>query len=170
MLKGLISLGLNKFEKKYRYDVSYMREILEASTPLILQFSKFTKLSRYRKMAPKDLRAVAGIAALKVADCGPCLQLGVDFALEDGVDRAVLENAVRHTERLNVDQKLAYDFATAVASNADNHAELAEQFLKRFGHAVRVEVGMCIATAVVYPTLKRALGHAMSCQLVKVRI
>nr|AIA16881.1 Unknown Function [uncultured bacterium] len=170
MLKTFIKSQLKKFGAKYDYDTSYIAEMLDVSLGLFMNYNKFVKVAGYRKKSPKDIYYVARIAALKVADCGPCLQLTVNFAKEAGVQNSILEAAVRNPEQLNPEQLLSYDFGYAVASNADNHDVLSEEFEKKFGKEILMEVSFAVATAIVYPTLKRGLRHAKSCRLVKISV
>jgi len=170
MIKAIIHRAINNFESKYKYNSDYMREILTTSVPLVLKINQFSKFSAYRKKSPLEVLYVTKIAALKVSDCGPCLQLVVNFALRDKVNASLLEIALRHPEQLTLELKLAYDFAWAVASNHESHVELSEKFEKTFGKATLAECSVAIATAQVYPTIKRGLRLAKSCQVVRVTV
>lgn len=169
-MKSLIEIGIKKFESKYKYDSSYLRDILSSSIPLLLRFNQFVGLSKFRKKAPAEVLFIAKIAALKIADCGPCLQLNIDFALEQRVSPQLLQQALQAPQSLPPHLALAYEFANAVAANLDTHVALSEKFEQTFGKDALVETSMAIATAMVYPTLKRGLRHSQSCQLVKVQV
>ncbi|MES3037899.1 MAG: hypothetical protein V4736_08335 [Bdellovibrionota bacterium] len=170
MIKILIESAIKKFGQKYNYDASYLRHIADTSTSLIFKFNKFVKLSQYRKVTPVEIFYLAKIGALRVADCGPCLQLNVDFALEKNVSAEVLNDALKNPTSLSADHKLAYDFGFAMALNSDDHTDISEKFEKRFGKAVLVETSMAVATTLVYPILKRGLRYSKACHLVDVKV
>lgn len=48
--------------------------------------------------------------------------------------------------------------------------ELREQVLERFGHEGLEELGLAIASAQFFPTMKRATGFARSCATVEVEV
>ncbi len=165
MLKKILHYFIAKLERKYNYDAGYMHAVIDSSPTLAREFSHIPKLSQYRKKAPVRLHALAGLAAAKSEDCGPCLQLGIDMSREAGVDAETLKRAVKNPEQLSGDDKLVFDYATAVASNRPEAEPLREQVEKKFGRDVLIELAMAIATTRVYPALKRGLGYAKSCQI-----
>ena len=170
MLTHFVEMGIKKFENRYGYDASYLREVLKTSSSLFFKFNQFVGLSKYRKKTPREVFYLAKMAALRHGDCGPCLQLTVNFALEEAVDPQLIDRALKAPQTLSPDQKLGYDFGFAVASHAENYEELSEQFEKKFGRDALVETAMAVATSLVYPTLKRGLRLAKACHLVQVKV
>ena len=55
MLKWLIKNRLAAFEKKFDYDMSYAREVLDADTGAFFAFMKVRKLTEYKKDVPRDV-------------------------------------------------------------------------------------------------------------------
>ncbi len=170
MLKKLLLNRIDAFERKTGYDSEWLRDIVRASTRAALGVNKFMQLSRYRQETPKLVWHVARIAAMRHEDCGPCLQITVDYALADGVDPGVIETAVNAPENLWGDADLAYRYGAAVAANGADAELTREQVLTRFNKTVLMELALCVATARVYPTIKRGLGHARSCNLVTIEV
>jgi hypothetical protein len=166
MLKKILHYFISKLERKYGYDAGYLHAMIESSPALAREFSHVPKLSQYRKKAPVRLHALAGLAAAKSEDCGPCLQLGIDMSHEAGVDTETLKKVVKNPEQLSGDDKLVFDYATAVANNAADAESLRQQVEKKFGRDILIELAMAIATTRVYPALKRGMGYAKSCQIV----
>ena len=56
-------------------------------------------------------------------------------------------------------------YAESVVTSAED-PELREALRARYGEAGLVELALGIAAARVFPTVKRALGHAQACSLV----
>ena len=109
---------------------------------------------------------VARIAATRAEDCGTCVQIAAHLARAAGVPTAVVRGAaLGEPESLPAELALVYRFATAVA-RADTAAAEAERpaMLARFSEAGLATFAVGIAGARTFPALKRALGHATSCE------
>jgi hypothetical protein len=169
MLKWLIRRRLAAFEREFDYDASYARDILDADLKAALAFNKFQAMAQYRRDAPADALAAAGIVATMHEDCGPCTQLGVTMAERGGVPSAVLRAIVSGDERIMSDSaRLAYHFAKATLAHDPAADELREEIVRRWGKRAAVSLAFIIAAGRVYPTVKYALGHGKTCQRVTV--
>jgi alkylhydroperoxidase family enzyme len=162
---------IREFETHWRYDASYLHVMIDEAPAAYEAFDGFWKsMGSFRGKAPAEVRAVAQIAANRHEDCGPCLQLGVKMALEAGVDREIVRAAVQRPQELPPKLRRIYDFALAVASNADVVNELRDQVLADYGSEITAEVGIYVVASRTYPTLKRAFGMAKSCSLVQIDV
>jgi hypothetical protein len=95
VFKWFVKKQLEAFEKRWGYDIGYVREIVdEASVGAVKPMQALGRSGSYRNI-PKNAYYCAGLTSGKDADCGPCLQLGVKMAEADGVKpqtvRAILE-------------------------------------------------------------------------------
>jgi hypothetical protein len=169
MLRWLIRNRLNAFERKYGYDVSYMRELLDIDMGAFLAFARATKIGNYRRDVPRDVYWAAKIIGVVSEDCGPCTQLGVALALADGVD-AVAISAVLADDRarMSADVKLGVEFARATLAHAPEADDLRDDITRRWGKRALVSLSLALVASRLYPTLKYALGHGKSCQRVTV--
>jgi formate dehydrogenase assembly factor FdhD len=98
MLKWFLHRKLRAFERGQGYDASYMHEVLDADTEAFMKFARATSLGRYQKDVPTEVRVAAGLTSSIAADCGPCTQLGVGFALAAGVSAETVAAIVRGDE------------------------------------------------------------------------
>lgn len=161
---------IDDFESRYKYDSTYMRELLEHSPGGFTKFANFLPLSDHReKLSPEDYW-VAKLAAMQVEDCGDCLQLNVRMALEAGVSRPVIEAIVNRGSVLPQNLMDIYDYAKSVAGHALIDSGLMDRIDARYDKGELLEFGLCIATAKVFPTIKRALGYVRSCSLVEIEV
>ncbi|WP_193163464.1 carboxymuconolactone decarboxylase family protein [Microbulbifer hainanensis] len=160
--------GLQDLAERYRYDVSYLLEFLEGSPSGFAKFADFRPLSYHREFLSLESYWVSKLAAMQVADCGACLQLSVRMALEAGVDRALVEACIQGGSRLPEDLKDIFDFATAVSGYRNLDPQLEARIAAQLDKRQRIELGVCVATASVYPTIKRSLGHTQTCSLVEI--
>jgi hypothetical protein len=169
MLRILFKPMIDRFEKSFDYDASYMRHMLRASP---WSFAKFSVLPMLvdRKAAPGEALAAAGIAATLAEDCGPCTQIGVDIAERGGVKPAVLRAILAGDEAaMGEAAALAWRFARAsLARDMETADPLRDEIVRRWGDEALVAISLSITTGRMYPTLKYALGYGKACSKVTV--
>jgi hypothetical protein len=164
MLKWYLNRWIGKFERTWKYDASYLRELVDIDPRAMLAFGKVRAISDYRKDVPPAAYTAAGIVAVMSEDCGPCTQLGIDMAERGGVDPAVLRAVVaRDFAAMPYEVALAARFAEATLSRAPEADDLREEVVRQFGKRGLVSLAFAILSARMYPTLKYALGHGRAC-------
>lgn len=165
MLKWLIRRRLDAFEKKYGYDASYMRELMDIDFAAFRVYARAIGGGTYKGALPRDAWYAAKLATMQHDDCGPCAQLSIDMALEAGVPAAALQAAAeRKPEAMPSDMALAWRFATATLARDPAADHLREQAVARWGEAGAAALALSITLARLYPTLKYAMGHGKTCQ------
>jgi hypothetical protein len=153
MLKWFMRRWLDKFERTWTYDASYIRDVLDTDPKAVMLFSK----------------AAAAIVGTMSEDCGPCTQLGIDMAERNGVDPAVLRAIVtRDLAAMPFDVALAVRFAEASLNHAPEADDLREEVVRRFGKRGLLSLAFAMTASRLYPTLKYALGHGRACTRVTV--
>lgn len=157
--------AIRAFGQHYDYDVSYVEELMEMSPGAFRAFEAAMPLGQYRKAAPRDLLALVKITATRAEDCGPCTELGMKMAREAGVPEQIVRGALHGGKGLNAEQLDVYHYARAVAANEEMDPELLPRLKARWGGEVIAELAIAITGTRLYPTMKRALGHAKSCAL-----
>ena len=169
MLKAILSRQIDKMERLWGYDASYMRRVLAASPATFLKFGVVSGLVD-RSAAPGDALAAAGIAGTLVEDCGPCTQIGVDMAAAAGLKPEILRAILAGDEAaMGEAAALGWRFARAsLARDMETCDPLREEIVRRWGERGLVAVSMARMTARMYPTLKYALGHGKACSKVTV--
>jgi len=169
MIGGWIERQIVKVERQTGESADWLRDVAAQSRAAFFKFAAFMPLARHTAAAPADVAAVARIAATKNEDCGPCVQTVVNYAMDAGVDPAVIQAVLDGTpERLTDDLAAVYRYAIAVATAAPEATERVEEVRRRYGDAVLVDLALGIAATRVFPTAKRGLGHAMSCAQVRI--
>lgn len=169
MLKWLLGAFVDRFEKRYDYDASYMRVLLATDTAAFMAFSKIQGFAGYRKAPPEALVA-AGIVGTLAEDCGPCTQIVINMATEGGLSPAVLKAIVSGDEAgMGPDAALAWRFARAsLARDMETADPLRDEIVRRWGRKALASIAMGLAAARVYPTVKYALGYGKACSRVQV--
>lgn len=161
---------IDEFEARYQYDCTYLRELLSFSPDGYAKFAAFKPLATHQEKLKPESYWIAKLAAMQVEDCGECLQLNVRFALEQNVSRGIIEAVLQGGSGLSDELRDLYDFAVQVASSSEVETALAQRIQSRFDRGALLELGVCIATAKVFPTIKRAAGYANSCRLIDIEV
>ena len=161
---------IDSAEKKLGTNMDYMRDIANASPAAFYKFALFMLFASHRKAAPVEASYLAAIGALQHEDCGPCLQIAVNQALREGVAAEILSAAIAGGAGLDCDHRLFLDFGRAVAANAPEAEELRLKLAKKLSAPAMVDLAIAVASARVFPTLKRSLGYARSCSIVQVKV
>lgn len=154
-------------ERMTGQSTDYMRDIYSGSPGVFWRFAFASSLYHYAKVLPLEVYSVAGLAAVRAEDCGPCVQIAVNLSLKAGVAPEVVRAAATGAvEDLNDDNRLAYEFAYAVAARDIQAEGLRPEVERRWGKAGLAEIAFAVANTRAYPTLKRAMGYAQTCQRV----
>jgi len=170
MLKAILNAVVGRFERRYDYNVSYMRELIDTDPAAFFAFSKVQGLGGYRK-APKDALIAARLVGTLAEDCGPCTQIVVSMGEEEGVAPAVLKALLTGDESaMSADAALAWAFARAsLARDIETADPLRDEIVRRWGRKALASIALAIASARVFPTVKYALGHGKTCSKVQVK-
>ena len=164
MLRWFLRRGIEKFERTWNYDASYMREMIDVDPRAMLTFGKVQGLTKYRKDVPLAAWCAAGLVAVMAEDCGPCTQLGIDMAQREGVDPAILRAvAARDYTAMPYEVALAVRFTEATLRHAPQADDLREEVLRQFGKRGLIALAFAMVAARSFPTLKYALGHGRAC-------
>ena len=170
MLRAILNAFAGRFEKRYDYDVSYMRDLIEADPAAFFAFSGVGRLASYRK-APKEALVAARLVATLSEDCGPCTQIVVAMGEEEGVSPAVIKAVLTGDETaMGPDAALAWKFARASLARDMAAADpLRDEIVVRWGRKGLAALALAIAYSRVFPAVKYALGHGKTCSRVRVK-
>jgi alkylhydroperoxidase family enzyme len=170
LIQRFIFSWIDSFEKQSGVSADYCRWMANVSPRAFSKFGKLGKLAQYRRALPADASAVAHLVAARSEDCGPCVQIGINFALREGISKEILRAVLdRQPDRLPPKLADVYRFADSVVSGGDDDA-LRERVRGHYGDEALIELGLGMAVARTFPVVKRTLGYAKSCSLVKIEI
>ncbi|MBI3863124.1 MAG: hypothetical protein HY290_14635 [Planctomycetia bacterium] len=171
MLRKLILGRIAAAEKTLGVPLDYCRFMIRTSLRASFKFAKFLAVDEYRRVLPPGPCYVARIVATRHEDCGTCVQIAVNQARKAGLPpellRAVLDGKL---DALPEELSEAYRFAEAVVTANGEEDVWRERIRQRHGDEGLIEMALAIATCRVFPTVKRALGYAVSCSAVEVRV
>lgn len=171
MFSWIINRQLDSLERRLGESVNYLRHIARTSTVAFVKFMGFVPLAAHRGATPRNLLFATQFVATKHEDCGTCLQIVVNQAIEDNVNSQIVAAMVAgDDDSLDSETRLAAEFARAVLDNSTEQERLRTEFRTALGERALVDISLAIATSRVFPTLKRSLGYAVSCRAVAVQI
>src|SRR5689334_7382834 len=169
MFRWVLRKAIDRFEREWHYDASYMREMIDVSPRATWLFARATAIGRFRRDIPIDAWSTAGITAVRHEDCGPCTQLAVTMAEREGVSPAVLRAVLSDNPgAMPPDVALVWKFTRATLAHDAAADEYREAIVKRWGRRALVSLAFAITAARMYPTVKYALGHGKACTRVVV--
>jgi hypothetical protein len=164
MIRLLARRWLRGFSQRYHYDTGYMENMLQQNPALFLKYATLTLLSSHRCGIPRAPLWTARIRAALWEDCGPCVQLVCNMAIDDGVDPALVAAVVgADLATLGEDCVLAMKFTESVLARDPGAEHLRERVRLSWGEDGLLSLAMGISTSRVYPTVKWVLGHGLAC-------
>lgn len=164
MLRWFLRSQIAHFEQTWNYDARYMHDLIDTDPRALLAFSKLQAISGYRKDVPPAAYFAAGIVAVMAEDCGPCTQLAINMAEQEGIDPVVLRTIVaRDFKKMPYEVALAARFTEATLRHAPEADDLREEVIGQFGKRGLIALAFAMLSARMYPTLKYALGHGRAC-------
>jgi len=170
-VRAFVRLVQREAERKLRVPADYLGVLGESSLSGFLKFLMILPLAAHRRRADPALVHAARIVATQHEDCGPCVQIAVNAALDEGVGpdevRAVLD---RNRGQMSAAVSLAVRFAEGVLARDGSEEAARDEIERELGATVLAELSLAIASARVFPTVKRGLGFARSCSLVPVTV
>ena len=129
---------------------SYRQEFLLR----ILKFLLFLPLAAHRRRSDPGLVHGVRIVATQHEDCGPCVQIAVNAALDDGMEppaiRAVLD---RNHGQMPGALSLAVRFAEGVLAKDGSEEAARDEIESQLGATVLTELSLAIASTRVFPTI-----------------
>jgi len=167
MIRFLLHKYLSGFERRYDYDATYLHELADISPRAFWRFASVQMKLQSKTDAPRDALQAAAIGGALVEDCGPCVQIASDRAVEAGMSGDTIK-ALLSGEPAGADAQLGFDYARALLNGSENLDDLRTQIEARWGKRGLIALSFMAMAARNFPVLKRALGHARTCQRVRV--
>lgn len=166
MLNWLINRQLDSLERRLGASVDYLRHVAQTSKVAFFKFMGFVPLAAHRGITSREQLFVARFLATRHEDCGTCVQIVVSQAIQDRVSQSVISAMIAGNDApLSPDSRLVAVFTRAVLSDSAEQDRLRAEVRTVIGEPALVDISLAIAAARVFPTLKRSLGYAVSCQM-----
>lgn len=165
MVTWIIERLLTGLERRLGANVDHLRLVAANSRSAFFKVLGFVPLAAHRGRTDRELLFAVRFAATRHEDCGGCAQMVIQQALREGVPLQT-QRAVIDDDLGNLDQRirLALEFTRAVLHNTDEQSRLRAALRAELGERSLVDLSLAMASARVFPTLKRSLGFSTHCQ------
>lgn len=163
MIRRILHVLLRRFEAQYRYDASYMHEVVNIWPGAGIRYLGLGVVSQMRGPVV-SIWAGAALASTLDGDCGPCAQLIVDMAVNSGVEPDLIAACLSRDIDRAGDVGLGFRFAESAIAGTEEMDGLREVIRQAHGDRAVIAASYAAATGRVYPVMKRALGHGLACQ------
>lgn len=168
MIKWLLLRSVRNMERKYGYDATYLHEMADDSVNAFVRFAIIQLTGGgFRADAPANAWFAAGIGGALVEDCGPCVQIASDIAMEEGMNGELIKQLLSGAPT-DADAQLGFDYGRALLLAAPRLDELREAIETKWGKKALLALTLRAMTARNFPVIKRAMGHAKTCQRVRI--
>jgi hypothetical protein len=164
MLAALLNRRFAKFESHYGYDTAYMRELAEIDAVGALKLGFAKAFTSHRFGLPANVYFAAKVTGTKWADCGSCLRLVIDMAVEAGVPRLALAALLTGSGEVPPDMALAARYASAVIRNDPELPEIIAQCEENWGRNGVAGLAAATVSGLFYPLFKRGMGYGNACE------
>ena len=164
MISRILKKQVAGFGDRYGYDIGYMQDLVDTDRRGAVQLLLAGAFTRRRFGLPAAPYFAAKITATRHADCGSCLKLAIDMAVEAGVPLAAIRQLLLGTEgEAPPEMELAARYARAVLDNDPSLLEVIEECTRRWAKRGLAGLAAAVTGGQFYPLLKRGLGHGSSC-------
>lgn len=169
MIRTVFNRMLVSMGNRYDYDVAYMQDILNSDLRGFLKYMGFQSMSSHKGNLPPGILLAARLRAIIRDDCGPCTQLMVNMAIEDGVKPAIICALInKDFDQLPDDIALVARFTELVLDHNLEADTLRDEILDVWGTEGLIAISYGISSSRVYPALKYAMGYGKACTRIDV--
>lgn len=167
MTRTLLHRFIRRQERALDAPLDYLRDIADSSAVAFFKFTLLAPLGAHRRFLPLEAWHVARIAATFAEDCGACAQIALNLARRDGISLSLLRAVITEDDDALPSPLADINRLVRLLSQRHDDPLLRERLISYFGRDGFIELGLVIATSRFIPGLKRALGHAQSCALLR---
>ena len=170
MLRWFINKRLGAEQLKVGESLDYLRYITDKYPSATLRFASIGPFANARKILPSDAWYAAQLVTLQHEDCGPCLQIGVNLARKEGVDKNLIHKVLSgEWSELAPELNTICQFTRQAVTEKIANEEMRREIIDQYSEKGLIELAYAIAAAAIPPTTKRVLGFSRSCSTVAIR-
>ncbi len=159
-----------RFGERYGYDTGYFRNLTDIDRSGAFGLALASFFVRYRFGLASGPYFAARIVATRHADCGPCLKLAIDMAVDSGVPSEDIRTLLPASEQAPPGMRLAARYAHAVLNNDPALPKIVEECTRRWGRRGLAGLAAAVAGGLLHPVFKRGLGYGDACTLATARL
>lgn len=169
MLRRIALAVINRGERDFRVSLDYLRDLYRISPRAFWKMALARTFGTHRERAPEKAVIAAHLAGTLHDDCGSCVQIVVNMGLKCGISASDIKAMMAgKLDGLAAPLSLGFRFGNAIVTNSAALETIRHEVIAAWGEKAMVDIGCAVAFGRVYPAMKRAMGHAVTCDLIKV--
>ena len=164
MIARILKRSFARFGSRYGYDASYLQDLVDTDRNGALRLALASSFTRHPFGLPPAPYFAAKIVATRHADCGACLKLAIDMAVEAGVPLPDIRRLlVDSAGEAPPEMRLAARYARAVSEHDPALPRIIEECVGCWGKRGLAGLAAAVTGGQFFPLLKRGLGRGSAC-------
>ena len=167
MLTRLALALIGRAERRLGVGLDYARQIARTDIRLLMRYNRIFGFLDPRRHLPPEAYHAARIRGALSADCGTCVEAEINLARAAGLEPELIAAILSGAAGGDLAPVIRLADAVTVARADDPEARAAIR--QRHGEAGLIELSFAMTGAALLPGIKRAMGHATTCDLGRLR-
>jgi hypothetical protein len=166
MITRILSALVTKAERRIGVKLDYAHQIAQTDFGLMMRYGKIFGFLDPNTKVPAEAYHIARLRGAISADCGTCVEAEINLAKTSGLTEEVI-NAVLRSDYSTLSDSLraAAQLTDAVTGARQDAPEARQIILETYGDPGLIELSYAMNGAALLPGIKRAMGHATTCDL-----
>jgi alkylhydroperoxidase family enzyme len=166
VLKRLAASLISRAERRIGVSLDYVHTIAQTDLGLLRRYNRIFGMIDPNRHTPPLAYHAARLRGAAWADCGTCIHAERNLAAKANVTDAEVDALLSQNYQTLPDAVAAVAMlADAVVGAREDNAEARDQVRAAYGEAGLIEVSFAMNGAAFLPGIKRAMGHAQTCDL-----
>lgn len=158
-------LLIERAEARLGVSLGYVRDIAAADLGLLRRYNRIFGLLDPVNHLPADAHAAARLRGALAADCGSCVEAEINLARRAGLKPATIDAILRGDMDLPAPLPAIIRLSDAVTRDRADDADARAIVAHHYGQRGLIELAFAMNGAAMLPGIKRAMGHATTCDL-----
>ncbi|MEP2715210.1 hypothetical protein [Pseudophaeobacter sp.] len=164
MFRLIARFLIRRAERRLNVSLDYTRVIAETDLGLLARYNKIFGFLDPNSHLPPEVYHAARLTGALAADCGSCVEAEINLARTAGLSKTLIRDILKEG-MLTPELSAVVSLSRAVTLDRQDDPESREAIREAFGEAGLIELSFAMNGAALLPGIKRAMGHATSCNL-----
>lgn len=169
-LKEVATYLIRRAERRIGVTLDYVHRIARTDIKLLTRYNRIFGFLDPRNHTPALAYHAARLRGALAADCGTCVEAEINLARKAGIDMQQIDHLLAgEYAQLPAEVAAVAMLADAVTLHRMDDPDARAVVQKAYGDTGLIELSFAMNGAALLPGIKRAMGHATSCDLTLLR-
>lgn len=168
MIRWLAHKLIDRAEARLGVPLEYTHTIADADIGLLSRYNRIFGFLDPIRHVPVEAYHTARLIGALSADCGSCVEAEINLAKSAGMGEPMIRSILTGGELPEPLEAVAR-LSRAVTSDRGDDADAREVIRSAYGDKGLIELSFAMNGAALLPSIKRAMGHATTCDLSLIR-